>query len=92
MTEEAGCLKGLLEYSTDLFEAATIDLLLRSFEALLAGIVANPDAELGALPLLHESERRQLLEWSATKVIPCNGWIGESNKCLHHLFEEHVPA
>ena len=67
MTEEAGCLKGLLEYSTDLFEAATIDLLLRSFEALLAGIVANPDAELGALPLLHESERRQLLEWSARR-------------------------
>jgi amino acid adenylation domain-containing protein len=38
------------EYSTDLFDAATIERLLQHFSLLLAAAVANPDLRLSGLP------------------------------------------
>jgi len=62
-------LSGQFEYSTDLFEAATIARLARHFQTLLEGVVANPDQRLSELPLLTQRERqRLLLEWNATRV------------------------
>ncbi len=57
-------LKVTIEYSTDLFEEATIDRMLGHFQTLLEGIVANPDQSIGTLPMLSEEERRRLLsQW-----------------------------
>jgi len=50
-----------VEYSTELFERPTIERLLNHFEVLLRGIVANPERRISELPLLTETERRQLL-------------------------------
>ncbi|CAG1004937.1 partial nonribosomal peptide synthetase DhbF, partial [Anaerolineales bacterium] len=54
-------LVGTLEYSTDLFEPATIARLAEHFQTLLAGIVADPDQPIEQLPLLSQAERQQLL-------------------------------
>ena len=54
------------EYSTDLFEGATIVRMLGHLWTLLDGSVADPDCRISALPLLTEPERRLLLtEWNA---------------------------
>ncbi|MFN7731086.1 MAG: amino acid adenylation domain-containing protein, partial [Pirellula sp.] len=56
-------------YSTDLFEAATIERMAGHFVRLLEGIVANPDQRISDLPLLTEPERHQLfIEWNNTAL------------------------
>jgi aspartate racemase len=80
--------EGLLahfEYSTDLFDAATIERMVGHWQTLLEGIVANPEQRLSELPLLTEAERQQLLvEWNATQT-PYPG-----DQCVHQLFETQV--
>jgi amino acid adenylation domain-containing protein len=82
MVEEQDGLKGLLEYSTDLFEHATISRMVGNFRTLLEGIVANPNRRVSELPLLTEAERHQLLvEWNDTRrEYP-------KDKCIHELVE-----
>ncbi|MGZ8267404.1 MAG: amino acid adenylation domain-containing protein, partial [Burkholderiales bacterium] len=72
------------EYSTDLFDAATIERMARHFERLLEGIVADPQQRIGALPLLSAAERYQLLvEWNDTAADRRDG-------CVHELFEDQA--
>jgi amino acid adenylation domain-containing protein len=60
-------LSGYLNYNTDLFDPDTIARMLVHFQALLEGIVADPDQCLSALPLLTPAERQKLLiEWNDT--------------------------
>lgn len=70
------------EYSTDLFDAPTIDRMAGHFETLLESIVADPRQPISRLQLLTEGERRQLLvDWNDTAVdYPQDGTI-------HGLFE-----
>ena len=78
-------MEGSLGYAADLFEAATITRLIGHFQTLLEGIVARPEARLSELPLLTETERRQLLvEWNNIQA----GY--PKDKCIHQLFEEQV--
>jgi len=73
------------EYNTDLFDASTIQRMLAHWQRLLEGVVANPDQRLSELPLLTETERRQLLtEWNATER------AYSRERCLHELFEAQV--
>ncbi|HYB43108.1 MAG TPA: amino acid adenylation domain-containing protein, partial [Candidatus Methylomirabilis sp.] len=75
---------GAMEYSTDLFDAGTIRRMAGHLGALLEGIAANPDRTLSALPLLTESERRQILAgWNDTRV-------EEPPRCAHQRFELQV--
>ncbi|MGE6764047.1 non-ribosomal peptide synthase/polyketide synthase, partial [Corallococcus interemptor] len=56
---------GTLDYATDLFDAKTIQRMAGHFSVLVEAIAKKPDTRLGDLPLLTESERRQLLvEWN----------------------------
>jgi amino acid adenylation domain-containing protein len=73
------------EYNADLFDAATVDRLLGHYQTLLEGIVAAPDRPIGALPLLTEAERHQLLvAWNATDT-------AYPRDCrVHELFEAQV--
>ncbi len=78
-------LSGAIQYNVDLFDAATIARMAGHFQTLLEGIVASPDARLSALPLLTESERRQILvEWNDTRT------DYPDTSCLHELFESQV--
>ena len=80
-----GNLRGTVVYSTDLFDAATIERMVGHFQTLLNGIVADPDTKIGRLPLLTEAERRQLLvEWNDTRR------DYPRDKCVHELFEEQA--
>ncbi|HEY0733388.1 MAG TPA: amino acid adenylation domain-containing protein [Herpetosiphonaceae bacterium] len=75
-------LSGWIEYSTELFEAATITRLLGHYQMLLAGIVADPNRRLADLTLLDAAERRQLLVlWNDTQL------AYPSNAGIHQLFE-----
>jgi amino acid adenylation domain-containing protein len=56
-----------LEYSSDLFDRDTIVRMGLHFSELVAGIVANPMARIGRLPLLDRDEQQQLLvDWNQT--------------------------
>ena len=60
-------LRGFFEYSTDLFERATIERMARHFIALLRGIAAHPERSIEELPLLSKDERaRILVQWNRT--------------------------
>lgn len=78
-------LTGRFKYSTDLFDAATIDRMVGHWQTLLEGIAADPERRLSELPLLRETERHQLLvEWNATSA------EYPRNMCIHQIFEAQV--
>ncbi|HYR26500.1 MAG TPA: condensation domain-containing protein, partial [Aquabacterium sp.] len=69
LTESRGILQGILEYSTELFDASRIRRLVRHYRNLLEGIVQAPDTPVWQLPLIGAAERRQLLhDWNDTAV------------------------
>ncbi|NEQ09933.1 MAG: amino acid adenylation domain-containing protein, partial [Moorea sp. SIO4E2] len=85
MSEINSKLTGAFKYNTDLFEQSTIERMLSHFQALLEGIVADPQQPVSRLPLLTVAERQQLLvDWNDTAV----GY--PDDKCIHQLFEEQV--
>jgi len=65
-TEVVEGLRLTMEYSTDLFDAATVDRMLARYELLLDEIVSHPDQPIRALQMLTEEERTLLLEgWNS---------------------------
>jgi Penicillin amidase/Condensation domain len=71
------------EYSTDLFDAATICRMAGPFQTLLKEIAANPDRCIEELALLTENERYQLLrEWNDAPV------DYPRDRCIYQLFEQ----
>ncbi len=64
----SGGLACRLQYSTDLFDAATVRRLGGHLASLLASAVAAPGRRLSELPLLAAAERHQLLEWRGQPV------------------------
>src|SRR6202453_3418455 len=58
---------GFLEYSTDLFDAATVERMAGHLQVLLTAVAADPDRPVGAVPLLTATEREQVLAgWNDT--------------------------
>jgi non-ribosomal peptide synthetase component F len=83
--EEVGeRLQASVQYSTDLFDRATITRMLGHLQTLLEGIAANPEQHLWSLPLLTAAEKQQLLEWNNTNT----GYL--PNQCPQDLFEKQV--
>ncbi|HLO02129.1 MAG TPA: amino acid adenylation domain-containing protein [Symbiobacteriaceae bacterium] len=82
--ETAEGLAGYVEYSTDLFDAATIDRLIGHYQTLLSGMVANPDAPVETLPLLTEAEHRDV----QARVRDVRTFAAET--CLPQRFEEQA--
>jgi amino acid adenylation domain-containing protein len=72
------------EYSTDLFEAASVTRRIRHFETLLRGIVAEPTRRLSQFPLLTDPERVRLLAQPQ-----CASHSADS-ACLHERFAERA--
>lgn len=73
-------------YSTELFDAATIRRMIGHGTTLLDGIVADPAATLGHMPMLTAAESQQILrDWNATqRDIP--------QTSLHDWFEDVARA
>ncbi len=72
----------VMEYSTDLFEAATIRRMLGEFQTLLESVVDDAAKPVSRLPILTTEERRQLIvDWNRTQ----QDFAIEGG--LHRLFE-----
>jgi amino acid adenylation domain-containing protein len=85
MQENERGLEATVEFKTELFSTASIDRMLGHFQVLLEGIVSSPGARTSELPLVSESERRQLLVGFNSSQMPLPG-----GRCLHELFEEQA--
>ena len=86
LSESEKGLDGLIEYSTDLFEAPTIRRLAGYYSRLLEAIVANPEQSISELAMLPDGERQQLLvDWNNTAVE-----LPGKALCLHQLIEEQA--
>ena len=85
LSETGNHLEGMIEYSTDLFEAKTIRRLCGYYGTALEAIARDPDQGISRLPLLTEAERQQLLvEWNDTDAEFPAGLL------VHELFEAQV--
>src|SRR5579875_3216094 len=85
IVEEAGELAIWAEYSTDLFEATTIERMLKHYQRVLDLLVQQPEQRLSAFSLLDEQEiERQLVIWNATR----QDYPHDSP--LHQLVEQQV--
>ncbi|MBZ4371690.1 non-ribosomal peptide synthetase, partial [Corallococcus sp. AS-1-6] len=66
-TETPQGLNGAVEYSTDLFDEATVRRMAEHLHVLLEGVVAKPETAVSQLPMLTEAERQQVLvTWNQT--------------------------
>jgi amino acid adenylation domain-containing protein len=83
--EADGRVVASLEYSTDLFDGATIERMLERFQALLEGVVARPEVAWDALPVMADTEERCILrEWNATDA------RDNDHTCIHRLIEKRA--
>ncbi|MFC9897768.1 amino acid adenylation domain-containing protein [Nocardia sp. NPDC127579] len=53
-------IEGIVEYRTDVFDAATVDRFVRRLARVLASATADPDTPISTIDLLDEPERRAL--------------------------------
>jgi non-ribosomal peptide synthetase component F len=60
-------LRGNVVYNQGLFDDTTISRMVGHFETLLHGVISNPDQPASSLPILTESELRQLLVFGGTE-------------------------
>jgi amino acid adenylation domain-containing protein len=71
LAERPDGLGGFVDYSTDLFEPATVARVMNHLRTLLQAAVADPDRRLWSLPLLAPEERAEILGgWSRTVEEP----------------------
>lgn len=83
--ERADGLRLAAEYRADLFDAATIDRMLRHFGVLLEAALAAPDTPIDELPILTQREEQQVLvEWNDTDA----GYPQDAT--IHGLIEQQV--
>ncbi|MET7339669.1 amino acid adenylation domain-containing protein, partial [Nonomuraea sp. NPDC005650] len=76
--EGADSLSATIEYSTALFDQATIERLVGHLRVLLDAVTADPDRPLSALPVLTSAERQALDDVNATRtVLPEVGGVHE---------------
>ncbi|GFE67459.1 non-ribosomal peptide synthetase [Chroococcus sp. FPU101] len=74
---------GQIEYSTDLFDEATIQAFAEHWRILLEGIIEEPLQRISELPLLSPIEQQLLTQWNNTQK-------NYPTLCIHQLFEAQV--
>jgi amino acid adenylation domain-containing protein/non-ribosomal peptide synthase protein (TIGR01720 family) len=83
--EIGGAMPGMVEYATDLFDAATIARMAAHLQALLADACARPDLPVSRLRMLAEGDRRALERFNATAAdLPF--------EAVHRRFERRAHA
>ncbi|MBC7730854.1 MAG: amino acid adenylation domain-containing protein, partial [Bacteriovorax sp.] len=87
LTQGGDQLFGAFEYSTDLFDAATIERMSGHFTRILGAMAADPAARVMDIDMLGAHERRNVLEqWNAT------GEAYPRELTLARMFEAQVEA
>ncbi|WP_197267922.1 non-ribosomal peptide synthetase, partial [Paenibacillus alvei] len=75
------------EYSTDLFDASTIERMAAHFERWLHEVAEHPERSIGQMPLISEAETKQQLEiWNRTET------AYPRDQVIQELFEEQAAA
>ncbi|MFJ1551945.1 amino acid adenylation domain-containing protein, partial [Streptomyces sp. NPDC088246] len=76
---ENGRLAGQIEYSTALFDAATVERLAGHLITVLAAVAEDVDCRVGELPVLSAGERELVVEgWNSSSVeLPLVGGVHE---------------
>ena len=82
VTERAADLMVSAEFSTDLYDKATIEALLAHYLVLLEGVATEPTCAVSALPILTPHESTLLARWNATELE-----LSGRGRCVHELFE-----
>ncbi|KUM78491.1 non-ribosomal peptide synthetase [Streptomyces curacoi] len=77
---------GVIEYSTDLFDRATVERLAARLRTVLRGVVAHPEAGIDSLDVLDHGERELLLRAFNDTDAPL------PHRPLHALFERQAAA
>ncbi|HJT65165.1 MAG TPA: condensation domain-containing protein, partial [Pyrinomonadaceae bacterium] len=85
ISEGENGLVGEVIYSTDLFDATTIEGMMGHYQNLLQQIVEKPERRILELPLLSASEARAVLSQWDGGVLNV-----QTNKLVQQLFEEQV--
>lgn len=88
LVERGDMLKGVMEFNSDLFDPETIARILNHYQALLAGIVANPAESISQLPLMSIQEHQALLTWSTAEWEEIDK--GLFSTTIHALFAEQA--
>jgi amino acid adenylation domain-containing protein len=71
-------------YSTELFEADTIERALDRYEVVLRAAAADTSRPVHRLPFVTPAERRRMLDWNLTET------DYPRDQCIHELFEEQA--
>ncbi len=87
LKEEPLGFAGEIEYSTDLFDTATVSRWAGYLATLLAAVVADPERRVADLPLMSAAEAQQLYEANDTAVRFAAG-----ARCLHELIAEQAAC
>ena len=67
LRDEGDAIRGVIEYSTDLYDRTTVARLGAALDRILAAAVAEPARPVVSFPLLGVGERQQVLvEWSGS--------------------------
>ncbi|HEX2207305.1 MAG TPA: amino acid adenylation domain-containing protein [Longimicrobium sp.] len=86
LEEDGDALRGLAEYATALWDAATIERLMAHFAILLRAAAAAPETPVGALPLMDEAERARALAMGIGEAMPA------AAVSVHALFEQQARS
>lgn len=76
-----------LEYSTDLFDKDRIVRMLDHYQTVLEAVAADPGVRIARIPLLTQSERRQIVvDWNQSES------SYPKNKCLDDLIYKQIES
>lgn len=81
---DGDALTGKLEYSTELFDASTIERIASNLSVLLAACAADPERGILTLPVSTPAERALLTEWNRTTSVTAR------EASLSHMFAAQV--
>ncbi|HLI09340.1 MAG TPA: amino acid adenylation domain-containing protein [Ktedonobacteraceae bacterium] len=84
LIESGETISGSIEYSTDLFDAETIERIIGHYQVLLQAVIADPRQPVTQLPLLSEREKQHFARWNATQA------AYPASACMHQLVAEQA--
>jgi amino acid adenylation domain-containing protein len=87
LADSERAMSAAIEYNVDLFDAATVRRMLGHYKTLLGGLVAAPEQQVAALPLLTQEEAAILGQWSVGPEIGV-----PKHATIHEAFEAQVAA
>ncbi|HEU4884058.1 MAG TPA: amino acid adenylation domain-containing protein, partial [Longimicrobium sp.] len=81
LEEDGEALRGLAEYATALWDAATVERMMAHFGLLLRAAAAAPETPVSALPLMDETEQARALD------LGIGAEMAAPESSIHALFE-----